>query len=80
MLAEIGQDARIGGLAKAGHYAQNPLLFLLNAESDLRSFGEVRDLAVQVSKKGDVLVEVSNVGCIRRTAFGKTSGTPKPMH
>ena len=40
-------------------------------KSDLRSFREVRDLAVQVSKKGNVIIKVSNVGCVRTATFGE---------
>ena len=48
-----------------------------NVKSDLAPSGRSGDLAVQVSKKRDVLVEVSNVGCVRRTAFGKDESDAK---
>lgn len=46
-----------------------PFLLSPNVKSDLRSVMEFCDLTVQVSKKRDVFVEVSNVGCIRNAAF-----------
>src|SRR5215469_99186 len=54
-----------------------PLRLLPNAKSNLRSVSEVCDLAVQVSKKGDVFVKVSNVSCTRRAAFSKNQWDAK---
>src|SRR5215470_6384120 len=53
------------------------LRLLPNAKANLRAVSDVRDLAVQVSKKGDLFVKVSNVSCIRRAAFSKNQWDAK---
>ena len=56
---------------------KTPFLPPPNAKSDLRSFREVCNLAVQVSKKGAVFLEVSNIGGIRRAAFSNNEWDAK---
>lgn len=69
-----GRDSVVASTLESRQlHSERVFLLSPSVKSDLRSFMEFCDLAVQVSGKRDVFVEVSNVGCIRSAAFRKNT-------